>query len=69
MKKSELQQIIREEISKVLQENLKDLETAIKHHEEGNPYYDETRLRTMFNKLTSANQEKARKKYSKYFGK
>jgi len=72
MKKSELQQIIREEISKVLKEGkfipFAELETAIKYHEKDNPYYDETRLRGMFNQLKNSDQIKAQKKYSKYFG-
>ena len=73
MKKSELQQIIREEIAKVLNtlhENFisfSDLENAIKKHEEGNDYYNETRLRTMFNQLKNTDQVKARKKYNQYF--
>lgn len=70
-----MQQIIREEVRNVLttlHENFipfSNLENAIKKHEEGNIYYDETRLRTMFNQLKGNDQEKARKKYSQYFGK
>ena len=73
MKKEELKQIIREEISKVLKEvkftTFADLETAIKYHEKDDTYYDETRLRNIFNQLKNSDQIKARKKYSKYFGK
>jgi len=73
MKTSELKQIIREEISKVLNtlyENFisfSDLEDAIKKHEEGDDYYNETKLRNMFNQLKHNDQVKARKKYNKYF--
>ena len=45
---------------------LADLEKAIKHHEDGNPYYDNTRLITMYNRLKGSDQIKAKKKYSKY---
>ena len=57
MKASELKQIIREEIRKVLNtlhENFipfSDLEKAIKKHEEGNDDYNETKLRNMFNQF------------------
>lgn len=44
-----------------------DLEQAIKHHEKGNPYYDETKLISLFNQLSSSDQIKARNKYKKYF--
>lgn len=73
MKKSELQQIIREEIRKVLNNlhenfiSFSDLENAIKKHEEGNDYYNETKLRNMFNQLKNNDQVKARKKYNQYF--
>lgn len=73
MKASQLKLIIREEIAKVLNtlhENFisfSDLENAIKKHEEGNDYYNETRLRTMFNQLKNTDQVKARKKYNQYF--
>lgn len=75
MKASELKQIIREEIRKVLNtlhENFisfSDLENAIKKHEEGNDYYNETKLRNMFNQLKHNDQVKARKKYNQYFPK
>lgn len=74
MKKSELQQIIREEIAKVLNENFKkfsDLEFAIKQHEKGNdPTYDDVnKLKNIFNQLSDMDQTRAHKKYSKYFGK
>lgn len=46
--------------------NLKDLEAAIKHHEDGNPYYDKVKLRNIFNQLKSANQQAAREKYGNY---
>jgi hypothetical protein len=73
MKTSELKQIIREEISKVLNtlhENFisfSDLEDAIKKHKEGNDDYNETKLRNMFNQLKNNDQVKARKKYNEYF--
>ncbi len=66
MKTSELKQIIREEISKVLNtlhENFisfSDLEDAIKKYEEGNDYYNETKLKNMFNQLENNDQEKAK---------
>ena len=73
MKKSELQQIIREEIAKVLNEKFKpfsDLEYAINQHEKGNDLtYDETKVRNIFNQLSNPDQVKARKQHSKYFGK
>jgi len=71
MKLSELRQIIREEIQKILHENFisfNDLENAIKKHKNGVTYYDETRLKNMFNQLKSSDQSKAQKKYSQYFG-
>ena len=73
MKTSELKQIIREEIHKVLNtlhENFisfSDLEDAIKKHKEGDDYYNETKLRNMFNQLEHNDQVKARKKYNQYF--
>lgn len=72
MKKSELQQVIREEIKNILYENFisfSNLENAIKKHEDGDVYYNETKLRNMFNQLKNSDQLKARKKYSQYFGK
>lgn len=45
-----------------------DLEKAIKYHEDGNPYYDNTRLINMYNHLKGSDQTKAKKKYSEYFG-
>ena len=71
MKKSELKQIIKEEIEKALNEfkSFNDLEIAIKYHEKGEFTYDETKLKNIFNQLKSNDQVKARKKYSKYFGK
>ena len=45
------------------------LESAIKHHEKGDGYYDRTRLITIFNQLEASDQQKARTKYSEYFGK
>ena len=45
-----------------------DLKIAISHHEDGNPYYDKTKLVNMFNQLSSTDQAKARKEYGEYFG-
>jgi hypothetical protein len=45
-----------------------DLKIAISHHEDGNPYYDKTKLINMFNQLSSTDQAKARKEYGEYFG-
>ena len=45
-----------------------DLEKAIKYHEEGIPYYDNTRLINMYNGLKGSDQTKAKKEYSEYFG-
>lgn len=72
MKKSELRQIIREELKK-LQENIpfalfSELESAIRHHDKGNSYYDTTRLINIYNRLTASDQIKAKQKYSNYFG-
>lgn len=45
-----------------------DLENAIRHHEDGNPYYDRTKLINIYNGLKSSDQTKAKKQYSEYFG-
>ena len=50
-------------------ESFNNLESAIKHHEKGDGYYDSTRLKTIFNQLAASDQQKARTKYSEYFGK
>jgi hypothetical protein len=72
IKKSELTQLIKEEIKNVLNENFKsfdDLEFAIKQYEKDSSYYDMTKLKNIFNQLEDTDQQKARTKYSKYFGK
>jgi hypothetical protein len=72
MKKQELKQIIKEEIKNILKENFKsfdNLESAIKQYEKGDGYYDMTKLKNIFNQLEDSDQQKARTKYSKYFGK
>jgi hypothetical protein len=71
-KESQIKAMIREEIRNILKENFEsfdNLESAIKHHEKGDGYYDRTRLKTIFNQLKASDQQKARTKYSKYFGK
>jgi hypothetical protein len=65
LKKSELTEIIK----KYNFESFDNLESAIKHHENGDGYYDRTRLITIFNQLEASDQQKARTKYSEYFGK
>ena len=65
LKKSELTEIIK----KYNFESFDNLESAIKHHEKGDGYYDRTRLITIFNQLEASDQQKARTKYSEYFGK
>lgn len=45
-----------------------DLKFAIRHHEDGNPYYDKTKLINIYNRLKSSDQEKAKKQYGEYFG-
>jgi len=50
-------------------ESFDNLESAIKHHEKGDGYYDSTKLITIFNQLQASDQQKARTKYSEYFGK
>jgi hypothetical protein len=78
MKLHEFRKLIREEIRKTLQnkrkesflnefKSVKDFEFAIKHHEEGNPYYDETKLKSIFNQLSDADQKKAKTLYPKLF--
>jgi hypothetical protein len=72
IKKSELTQLIKEEIKNVLNENFKsfdDLEFAIKQYEKDSSYYDMTKLKNIFNQLEDTDQQQARTKYSKYFGK
>ena len=69
---AKIKAIIREEIRNILKENFEsfdNLESAIKHHEKGDGYYDRTRLITIFNQLEASDQQKARTKYSEYFGK
>ena len=71
-KESQIKAMIREEIRNVLKENFEsfdNLESAIKHHEKGDGYYDRARLITIFNQLKASDQQKARTKYSEYFGK
>ena len=65
LKKSELTEIIK----KYNFESFDNLESAIKHHENGDGYYDRTRLITIFNQLEASDQQKAKTKYSEYFGK
>ena len=65
LKKSELTEIIK----KYNFESFDNLESAIKHHEKGDGYYDRARLITIFNQLQASDQQKARTKYSEYFGK
>ena len=45
-----------------------DLENAIRHHEDGNPYYDRTKLINIYNCLKSSDQTKAKNKWSDIFG-
>jgi cystathionine beta-lyase/cystathionine gamma-synthase len=69
-KEKELRLLIREEIKNIINENVPsfdDLEYAIKQHEKDNYYYNTVRLINIFNQLESNDQQKARKKYSKYF--
>ena len=47
---------------------LADLENAIRHHEDGNPYYDRTKLINIYNGLKSSDQTKAKNKWSDIFG-
>jgi hypothetical protein len=70
MKVTELRQIIREEIQKIISEQFKsfgDLENAIDKHEAGVIYYDEQKIRNIFNQLTDDDQLEARRKFPKYF--
>ena len=72
MKVSQLRQLIKEELKRLLKENFKsfdNLEFAIKQYEKGNSYYDMTKLKNIFNQLEDGDQQKARTKHSKYFGK
>jgi hypothetical protein len=48
--------------------SFKDLEMAIKHHEEGNPYYDRTKLINIYNQLNNKDQQKAKKMYPEILG-
>ena len=43
--------------------SFRDLETAIKHHEEGNPYYDRTKVINIYNQLSNKDQQKAKKSF------
>lgn len=45
-----------------------DLKFAIRHHEDGNPYYDRTKLLNIFNQLKRSDQAKAKKEYGEHFG-
>jgi hypothetical protein len=57
--------------SKVSEANFKkfdDLKFAIRHHEDGNPYYDKIKLINIYNGLKSSDQQKAKKQYGEYFG-
>ncbi len=70
MKKSELRQIIKEEIEKIISEQFKsfyDLEFAIKQYIKGNSYYDMTKVKNIFNQLEGGDQQKARTKFPEYF--
>ena len=69
---TQLKEIIKEEIKNIQKENFEsfdNLESAIKRHEKGDGYYDRTKLITIFNQLEASDQQKARTKYSEYFGK
>ena len=69
-KERELRLLIREEIKSIINENVPsfdDLEYAIIQHEKDNYYYNTVKLINIFNQLESKDQQKARKKYSKYF--
>jgi len=48
--------------------SLKDLDMAVKQHEEGNPYYDNTKLINIYNQLSNKDQQDAKKKYPEVFG-
>lgn len=48
--------------------SFKDLEMAVKHHEEGNPYYDRTKLINIYNQLNNKDQQKAKKTYPEILG-
>ena len=70
--KSELKEIIKEEIRNILKEDFESfdaLEFAIEQYEKGNVYYDMTKLRNIYNQLEDSDQQKAKTKHSKYFGK
>lgn len=72
IKKSELKEIIKEEIRNILKEDFESfdaLEFAIEQYEKGNGYYDMTKLRNIYNQLEDSDQQKAKTKHSKYFGK
>ena len=69
---TQLKEIIKEEIRNIQKENFEsfdNLESAIKRHEKGDGYYNRTKLITIFNQLEASDQQKARTKYSEYFGK
>lgn len=47
--------------------SFRDFETAVKHHEEGNPYYDRTKIINLYNQLNNSDQQKAKKTFPKVF--
>ena len=56
------------ESNKAHNDVLNILKMAIKHHEEGNPYYDRTKLINIYNQLNNKDQQKAKKMYPEILG-
>ena len=73
MNKTLLKKLIREEIKnlkKSLNEETSfgDLETAVRHYEQGNPYYDRTKMINIYNQLNDIDQQKAKETFPELFG-
>lgn len=77
MNKILLKKLIREEIKNLKEQSkdimteeisFSDLETAVKHYDQGNPYYDRTKMINIYNQLSDIDQQKAKETFPELFG-
>ena len=77
MNKILLKKLIRKEIKNLKEQSkdimteeisFSDLETAVKHYDQGNPYYDRTKMINIYNQLSDIDQQKAKETFPELFG-
>ena len=77
MNKTLLKKLVRDEIKTLTEQSkdimteeisFSDLETAVKHYDQGNPYYDRTKMINIYNQLSDIDQQKAKETFPELFG-